>query len=177
VTIQQLRATCRRDLAANKGYPKSVVVLLLLRVAQYARARRGILGRLLYLPVGTAYKLVSEWLLGIEIPASTSVGPGLRLRHGVGIVVNPAVVIGADVMIRQNVTLGNRLAEDDCPVIEDGVELGAGAVVIGAVTIGRGARIGAGAVVVKDVPAGGVAINASTEIRPAQSPRELPPRT
>jgi putative colanic acid biosynthesis acetyltransferase WcaB len=171
VTIEQLRMTCRRDLAANKGYPKSVVVLVAFRVAQYFRSRRGLVGRIVYVPVGTAYKLFSEWLLGIEIPASTSIGPGLILRHGVGIVINPSVVIGADVMIRQNVTLGNRLEEHDCPVIEDGVELGAGAVVIGRVTVGAGARIGAGAVVVKDVPPGGVAINTSTEIRPGQLPR------
>src|SRR5690606_8711784 len=96
------------------------------------------------------------WIMGIELPASTSIGPGLRLRHGVGVVVNPATVIGADVMIRQHVTLGNRRTRDDCPVIEDGVEIGAGAVIIGAIAIGRGAKIGPNAVVVKDVPAGSV---------------------
>lgn len=165
-----LRATVRRDLAANRGYPKSVVVLLLFRLAHHLKFDAGPVGRLLYVPVGIFYKLFSEWLLGIEIPASTRIGPGLMLRHGVGIVINPLVVIGEDVMLRQNVTLGNRHADDDCPVLEDGVELGAGATVIGAVTVGRGARIGAGAVVVKDVPAGGVAYTPTT-IRPGDNTR------
>lgn len=89
--------------------------------------------------------------MGIELPASTEVGPGLRLRHGVGIVVNPASRIGANVMIRQGVTLGNRKLPDDCPTIEDDVEIGVGAVIIGSVTVGTGARIGPNAVVFRDI--------------------------
>lgn len=158
------RAVWARDVAANRGYPKSVVVLTLLRLAQATRSRRAT-RLLLYPVVGTVYKVFSEWLLGIEIPASTPVGPGLRLRHGVGVVVNPAAVIGEDVMIRQGVTLGNRRHDTDCPVVHDRVEIGAGATIIGAVTIGAGARIGAGAVVVTDVPAGGVAHVSGTVVR------------
>lgn len=142
----------RQDLAANRGYPKSAVVLVAFRAAQWVRARRGPAARVGYLVVGTVYKLFSEWLLGIELPASTTVGPGLRLRHGVGLVVNPASVIGANVMLRHGVTLGNRLDETDCPLLEDDVEVGAGAILIGAIRVGRGARIGAGAVVTRDVP-------------------------
>lgn len=144
------------DRSANAGSPKSRFVLGWLRRAQSLRAGRGAPARLGYLLVGGSYKIVTEWVMGIELPASTEVGPGLRLRHGVGVVVNPASRIGADVMIRQHVTLGNRRTRDDCPVIEDHVEIGAGAVIIGAITVGRGARIGPNAVVVKDVPAGGV---------------------
>ena len=70
-------------------------------------------------------------------------------------------------MIRQHVTLGNRRTMDDCPVIEDGVEIGAGAVIIGAVTIGTGARIGPNAVLVKDVPAGTVVYSPLSEVRAA----------
>lgn len=144
------------DRAANSGYPKSRFVLSWLRRAQSLRTGRNAPTRLAYLLVGGSYKIVTEWVMGIELPASTEIGPGLRLRHGVGVVVNPATRIGADVMIRQHVTLGNRRTHDDCPVIEDHVEIGAGAVIIGAITIGRGARIGPNAVVVKDVPADGV---------------------
>ena len=144
------------DRSANSGYPKSRFVLGWLRLAQHQRERTGVLARLGYLLVGGSYKVVTEWVMGIELPASTQIGPGLRLRHGVGIVVNPATRIGSDVMIRQHVTLGNRRTRDDCPVIEDHAEIGAGAVIIGAITIGEGARIGPNAVVVKDVPAGAV---------------------
>jgi serine acetyltransferase len=171
MTTQELRATIRREIAANKGYPKSVVILVALRVTQFVRSQKGLVWKLAYLPVGTTYKLLSEWLLGVEIPASTSIGPGLMIRHGVGIVVNPYVVIGSDVMLRHGVTLGNRYEADDCPVIEDEVEFGAGATVIGRVRVGRGARVGAGAVLVKDLPAGGIAYSPTTivtkDVRPS----------
>ena len=83
---------------------------------------------------------------------------------------NPHAVIGAGVMLRQGVTIGNRRSEDDCPVIGDRVEIGAMAVVIGAITVGDDARIGAGSVVVTDVPPGAVVINRGTEIRTPQHP-------
>jgi len=164
-----LRAVLRRDLAANAGYPKSVVIVVLLRVAQFVRSRPGPVAKAQYLVVGAVYKLVSEWLLGVEIPASTEVGAGLRLRHGVATVVNPHAVIGEDVMLRQGVTIGNRRSEVDCPTIGRGVEIGAGACLIGAITIGDGARIGAGALVVSDVPAGGLAYASVATVRPAPS--------
>src|SRR5690625_4178460 len=137
VTPPEHRSPRRRlrdaDRSANTGYPKSRFVLSWLRCAQSIRERRGAPARFGYLLVGGSYKIVTEWVMGIELPASTEIGPGLRLRHGVGIVINPATRIGADVMIRQHVTLGNRLTRDDCPVIEDHVEIGAGAVIIGAI--------------------------------------------
>lgn len=159
------RALWTADRHANRHYPKSRLVLGWLRAAQYWRARSGVLGKLGHIVVGGSYKVVTEGLMAIELPASTEIGPGLRLRHGMGIVVNPATRIGANVMIRQHVTLGNRRTKDDCPMIGDGVEIGAGAVIIGAVTIGAGARIGPNAVVVKDVPAGAVVYSPVSEVR------------
>lgn|SRR5690625_3034283 len=169
---KELRATLRADLAANRGYPKSVLVVVLLRIAQFVRALPGPAGRLAYIGVGAAYKFVVEWVLGIEIPASTSIGPGLRLRHGVGTVVNPRAVLGSGVMLRHGVTIGNRRSETDCPTIEDDVEFGAGATAIGSVRIGRGARLGVNVVVIDDVPAGATVYSASTVTR--QSRRRAP---
>ena len=160
-------AVCRADLRANAGYPKSRVVLLLFRTAQYLRASRMPWSRVGYVIVGTFYKIFSEWLLGIELPASTPVGPGLRLRHGVGLVVNPQSRIGAGVMLRHGVTIGNRRTSDDCPIIEDDVELGAGAVLIGAITVGARSKIGAGTVLLKDVPPDSVVFTrAEVVVRP-----------
>ncbi len=170
MTRARLSDELRADRSANRGYPKSVVVLAMLRTAQYARSQRGPAGRLAYLLVGTAYKLLAEWVLGVELPASTPVGPGLRLRHGVGTVVNPYAVIGANVMLRHGVTIGNRINDHDCPVIGDDVEIGAGATLIGAITVGDGARIGAGAVVVSDVPARGVALASPATVRSPRAP-------
>lgn len=157
------------DVAANMGYPKSILILVGLRAAQFAHSKRGPAGRVAYVAAAAIYKLVSEWVLGVEIPPTTSVGPGLRLRHGVGTVVNPATVIGADVMLRHGVTLGNRRAQSDCPIIEDGADIGAGAVIVGRVRVGHHARIGAGAVVLDNVPALGTAVGAKATILPPSS--------
>ena len=122
-------------------------------------------------PVLVAYRLVVEWMLGVELPPQVQAGPGLRIRHGQGLVVNTGTVLGRDVMLRHNVTIGNiRRGPGDttaCPVIGDGVELGAGAVVVGPVTVGDGALIGANAVVSSDVPAGAVVRAPRPDVRPA----------
>jgi putative colanic acid biosynthesis acetyltransferase WcaB len=167
MSLAELRAICRKDVAANRRVPKSLVIVLFFRAAQFARSQPGVAGRVLYLLVGSAYRIFTEWLLGVEIPARTQIGPGLRLRHATGVVINPLTVIGSDVMIRHGVTLGNRRTRTDCPVLEDGVELGVGCVVIGAIRIGAGARIGANAVVTRDVPPGGTAYVPTTVRGPA----------
>lgn len=161
----EFRVADAADRTANAAYPKSRFVLRWFRRAQRWRASRGPWARLMFIIVGGSYKVVTEGFMGIELPVSTPVGPGLRLRHGVGIVVNPASTIGANVMIRQGVTLGNRKTATDCPTIEDDVEIGVGAVIIGAVTIGRGARIGPNAVVFRDVPPGAVVLSPHSEVR------------
>ena len=163
-----LRNQIRRDIVANRGYPKSVVILLMFRLSHHLRTRRNPLTRILYIPTVLIYKLLSEWMLGVEIPAATKVGIGLRLRHGIGVVINPFVTIGDNVMIRQNVTLGNRYADDDVPVIGNDVEIGAGAIIIGRCIIGDRARIAAGAVVIHDVPPDGVAYPTAATIRPGR---------
>ncbi|WP_221585053.1 serine acetyltransferase [Microbacterium sp. G2-8] len=160
----RMRAACAADRAANAAYPKSRLVLAWFRRCQRWRETPGRLGRALFLVYAVPYRLVTEGFLGIELPTSTSVGPGLRLRHGIGIVVNPHTVIGSGVMLRHGVTLGNRRERDDCPVIEADVEIGVGAVIIGAITVGRGARIGPNAVVVRDVPPGATVLSPGADI-------------
>lgn len=156
------REAWRADRAANRS-PKTRFVLHWFRLCQRWRAERSPIARVIFVLIAAPYKVVTEWILGIEIPVSTRIGPGLRLRHGVGVVINPASTIGANVMLRQGVTIGNRRTIDDCPRIGDDVELGVGAVVIGDVHIGDGARIGPLAVVFRDVPAGAVVRSPSAE--------------
>jgi len=78
-------------------------------------------------------------------------------------VIHKEVVIGSNVTICQNVTVGGR-GKAGAPVIEDNVFIGAGACVLGPVRIGNGARIGANAVVLADIPAGAVAVGIPARI-------------
>jgi len=93
---------------------------------------------------------------GIEIHPGATIGRRFVIDHGMGIVIGETTEIGNDVMVYQGVTLGgtSMKKEKRHPTLGDGVVVGAGAKIIGAVTVGAGARVGAGAVVVRDVPDG-----------------------
>lgn len=79
-------------------------------------------------------------------------GPGFVLIHSQGVVINGAVRGGSRVYVEHQVTIGAEKAQS--PVLGDRVFLGAGAKIVGAVTIGSDVRVGANAVVVRDVPSG-----------------------
>ena len=72
---------------------------------------------------------------------------------GLGVVIHPDVVIGADCTIAQNVTIGRNPGDTHVPVLGDRVYVGAGAVIFGEITIGDDTMIGANSVVLADVPA------------------------
>jgi serine O-acetyltransferase len=95
----------------------------------------------------------ARWMTGIEIHPGATLGPRLFIDHGMGVVIGETAEVGADVTIYHGVTLGGVSLSPGKrhPTIEDGVVIGAGAKVLGAITIGRNTRIGANAVVVKDV--------------------------
>lgn len=95
-----------------------------------------------------------RFLTGIEIHPGARIGRRCFIDHGMGVVIGETAIIGDDCHLYQGVTLGgtSTLQEKRHPTLEDGVVIGAGAKVIGAVTIGAQARIGAGAVVVSSVP-------------------------
>jgi serine O-acetyltransferase len=96
---------------------------------------------------------------GIEIPYCAKIGRRVVIEHQSGIVIHGHCEIGDDCIIRQGCTLGNKTLDRpfDAPKLGRRVNVGAGAKILGAVTIGDGAAIGANAVVLTDVPAGAVA--------------------
>lgn len=104
-----------------------------------------------------AYGFV-QLVTGISIPRSAEIGPGLRIHHFGGVVVHEKAVIGANCTLRHGVTIGDRHHGGPVPVLEDDVEFGVYAQVLGGVRVGRGAKIGAMAVVLSDVPAGATAV-------------------
>lgn len=93
-------------------------------------------------------------LTGIEIHPGAKIGDRFFIDHGEGVVIGETTVIGNDVLIYQQVTLGGTGKDlgKRHPTVGDGVIIGAGAKVLGNITIGNHSRIGAGSVVIDDVP-------------------------
>lgn len=98
---------------------------------------------------------LSRFLTGIEIHPGAQIGEGLFIDHGMGLVIGETAVIGDDCSLTQGVTLGGTSThhEKRHPTLGNNVSVGAGAKLIGAITVGDYARIGAGSVVVTNVPA------------------------
>jgi serine O-acetyltransferase len=96
----------------------------------------------------------NRFVTGIEIHPGAEIGSGFFIDHGMGVVVGETSVIGDDVTLFQGVTLGGtgKTREKRHPTLEDNVVVGAGAKVLGDITIGEGSRIGSGSVVVTPVP-------------------------
>jgi serine O-acetyltransferase len=103
---------------------------------------------------------------GADIPLTARIGGGLLMPHPNGIVIHPDAEIGPNCLIFQQVTIGLVAATPQAPRIGAGVDIGAGARVLGPVTLGDGARIGANAVVLCDVPPGGVAVGIPARVLP-----------
>lgn len=124
------------------------------------------------------FYLINFYSTGCDISPDAVIGAGFKLPHPAGAVIGPCV-IGKNVSISQNVTLGNRTRGEDSqsppvtmvesssfPVIGDDVSVYSGAVVVGAIKIGKGAKIGANAVVMEDVPDGYTAVGVPARMIP-----------
>jgi serine O-acetyltransferase len=116
----------------------------------------------------------ARWATGIEIHPGATIGPGFFIDHGMGVVIGETSEIGADVTIYHGVTLGgiNTNKRKRHPTIGDRVVIGAGAKVLGAITIGEDSRIGANAVVVKSVPDNSVVVGVPGQIVTRSQPHQ-----
>jgi serine O-acetyltransferase len=103
---------------------------------------------------------VGRMITGVEIHPGAVIGRRFFVDHGMGVVIGETAEVGDDVMLYHQVTLGGRSTARGKrhPTVEDGVTVGAGARVLGPVTIGAGSQIGANAVVVRDVPPASVVV-------------------
>jgi serine O-acetyltransferase len=100
---------------------------------------------------------LARFLTGIEIHPTATIGQRLFIDHGMGVVIGSTAVVGDDVTLYQGVTLGGTSLERGVkrhPTLGNNVIVGAGAHVLGPITVHDGARIGANAVVLHDVPQG-----------------------
>ena len=109
---------------------------------------------------------LARWATGIEIHPGAVIGPGFFIDHGMGVVIGETAEVGAEVTLYHGVTLGGTsLAKGKRhPTLGDRVVVGAGAKILGAITIGDDSRIGANAVVVKPVPANAVVVGVPGQI-------------
>jgi len=109
---------------------------------------------------------IGRWFTGIEIHPGATIGRRVFIDHGMGVVIGETAIIGNDCTLYHGVTLGGTSWNKGKrhPTLESGVVIGAGAKVLGPITIGEGAKIGSNAVVVKDVPANATAVGIPARI-------------
>jgi serine O-acetyltransferase len=142
-------------------------------VYRFGNWRYGIRSRALRLPFSILYKLLkllSEILTGIDLPCEAKVGRRFRIDHFGGIVISGDAVFGDDCVIRNGVTVGLRhTGHRGAPVIGNRADIGAGAKVLGSISIGDDVAIGANAVVITDVPANSIAVGVPAKIHPRKA--------
>ncbi len=105
---------------------------------------------------------IGRWLTGIEIHPAAKLGRRLVIDHGMGLVIGETAEVGDDVTLYHQVTLGGTSLSHGKrhPTIGNNVIIGAGAKILGAITVGDGARIGANALVIRPVPPGTTMVGA-----------------
>jgi serine O-acetyltransferase len=123
--------------------------------------------------VGRLVSQMSRLLTGVEIHPGARIGNRLFIDHGMGIVVGETAEIGDDVLMYQGAVLGGTSLERTKrhPTVGNHVVIGAGATILGPITVGDGARIGAGSVVIKSVPAGATVVGVPGRMAGPQSPK------
>lgn len=111
---------------------------------------------------------INRALTGIEIHPGAKIGRRFFIDHGMGVVIGETAEIGDDVLLYQGVVLGGTTLEKKKrhPTIEDNVVIGAGAILLGPITIGRGSLVGAGSVVIKSVPQGATVVGVPGRVIP-----------
>lgn len=122
------------------------------------KAKRRILARM--------FSNWSRFLTGIEIHPGATIGKRFVIDHGMGVVIGETAIIGDDVLMYHGVTLGGKenSAVDRHPIIGSHVVIGAGAKLIGRITIGDYCYVGANTVVTKDVPSGSTVVGQTGKI-------------
>ena len=142
-------------------------------VYRFGRWRYRIPARLLRLPFSFVYRVLYKMVqvaTGVELPCEVVVGRNFVIDHFGAVVISGFAVFGDNCRIRTGVVVGLAHADRPCaPVFGNNVDIGAGAKVLGPITIGDNVTIGANAVVVRDVPADSVVTGVPGRIRPKKS--------
>lgn len=119
-------------------------------------------------PVARVFMTLVRSVTAVEIHPAAQVGRRFFIDHGSGVVIGATAIVGDDVMLYHQVTLGGRSMDRNAkrhPTIGDRVVVGAGAKVLGDILIGDDVQVGANSVVVRDVPAGAIATGIPATVR------------
>jgi len=164
----------RHDLAAYDG-DWSCQGFWVMLVYRFGRWRYGFKLAIIRRPLSLLYKIlykVIQIVTGIELPCEVSIGRNFRIDHFGGIIISGFARFGDNCIVRNGVTIGlKNLEEKAAPDIGNNVNIGAGAKILGAITIGDDVAIGANAVVLEDVPDGSLAVGIPARIKPKKSKR------
>lgn len=130
-------------------------------VHRFGNWRFNVKNRLLAFPLNALFRLMFDFVrffFGIQLSVETQVGRRVILLHHGGMYLG-AAKIGDGVLLKQNTTMGYRIGGDyGLPTLEDNVEVGTGAAILGAVTIGHDSFVAANSLVLKDVPPNSIAM-------------------
>ena len=170
--LDNLREDTRRlRMIKTKEFPWYVIesllfetgyqAVVLYRIAHWFKSRR--------VPVlGPLFASLNQFYTGVDISPGAVIGPGLLISHGTGLVVGGYARIGRDAILLHGVTIGSPSPGkiERMPVIGDRVFIGAGAKLIGEITVGDDVFIGVDAIVTRDIPSGSrVLCKSEIEIR------------
>lgn len=162
--VEEIDSICERDPAARG---RAEVLLL------YSGVHALLLYRIAHAMNGKGWKLAAralsqfgKFLTGVEIHPAAQIGKALLIDHGSGVVIGETAIVGDYCTIYQGVTLGGTGKETGKrhPTLGDYVMIGAGAKVLGNITVGSGSKIAAGAVVLGDVPENSTAVGIPAKI-------------
>ncbi|QRQ61204.1 serine acetyltransferase [Sphingobacterium multivorum] len=156
----------KADFEANKGNFYGKFIVFHFRIAQYFSTHENRFFRLIGYPIYKFYRIFFPIFMSVEIPDLAIIGKGFCLWHGMGLVINQQVIIGDNVLLRHNTTIGNKYEGSPCPIIGNNVNIGAHCVIIGEVTIGDNVIIGAGTIVTKSLPCNSIAYGIPMLIKP-----------
>ncbi|HEU0257489.1 MAG TPA: serine O-acetyltransferase EpsC [Microbacteriaceae bacterium] len=164
---EDIETAKRRDPAARSGTEILLGYSGLHAIWAYRLAHRWWKAPGMKLPARLLSQLTRS-VTGVEIHPGARIGRRFFIDHGMGIVIGETAIVGDDVMLYHDVTLGGRGSRPGKrhPTLGDGVVVGAGAQLLGNITIGPRCQVGANAVVVRDAPADSVLVGIPARVLP-----------
>ena len=176
--LEDVDAAMARDPAAQSRLETFLTSPGLHAVWSHRVAHRLWEGRPAYRLPARVLSNVTRTLTGVAIHPGATIGRRFFIDHGMGVVIGETSVVGDDVMLYHDVTLGGRSMAKvkRHPTVGDRVTIGSGARVLGDINLGDDSQVGANSVVTRDVPAGAVAVGIPAQIRepvPGLTPEEL----